>query len=247
MKFVKPCLKQVALGVIGLALLAPHLVFAPASAQGISHPPLQETLTLVNDYWIKTNSNGGGRGPARAVYQMGNLALYSTFCSAQADNRLPVETCDAYIKHALTWASRNVSEKSIIPWELADEKKEADNQAAGQVFIELYEICQQEPLSEDLDQLCKATSGEKKLASITRSIDLTIKKCLIDQNDPQCQREGRGNKQYNWSWIDAIFMASPVLSKFGSDPSLPHNLPHADGDYFETLSKLYNETKKAVF
>ncbi len=174
-----------------------------------------EAMPLVNDNWIARNQDGRGLDPGRATYQLGNLALYHTFCTPEGLGGLDQTTCDAYLQHTLNWANRH-------NWQLHSARKEADNQAVGQVYIELYELCQEPSLSDSLRQRCDQTSDTFKLDAISQSIDQTIIICIENTNDRRCP--GTQTEKYDWSWIDAIFMSGPVFSKFGADASLPHTL-----------------------
>ena len=220
-----------------VALIVSMVVLGPCGlvAWESESPPPAETMQLVNDYWQSRHAKGGGRHPGAAVYQMGNLALYRAFCASAGTNALALEGCDRYLQHTLSWANKPNA------WRLNTARKEADNQAAGQVYLELYDLCQQPTLSDALRQSCDQEPDPIKLEAISQSIDRTIIICIVNPDDRRCR--GARTEEYGWSWIDAIFMSGPVFSKFGADASLPHTLGYASEDYFEALSTLYNDMK----
>jgi len=78
-------------------------------------------MILVNDYWINGHPDSGDNRWARAVYFVGNMAMYDIYPD------------DKYHDYAEAWAIR-------WKWELndGDGTTDADNQAAGQVYIALY-------------------------------------------------------------------------------------------------------------
>jgi len=78
-------------------------------------------MVLVNDYWINENADSGDNKWARAVYFIGNMAMYDMYPDSK------------YYNYAEAWAIR-------WNWELngGDGVTHADDQAAGQTYIALY-------------------------------------------------------------------------------------------------------------
>jgi unsaturated rhamnogalacturonyl hydrolase len=108
-----------ALGVVGL------LIFSLALPVHAAFPTKQEvisTMGLVNDYWIEGHPDPGDNQWARATYFEGNMAMYTVY----RDQR--------YYNYALFWAQSH-------NWELngGDTTRIADDQCAGQTYLELYE------------------------------------------------------------------------------------------------------------
>lgn len=89
--------------------------------------PSKEDVILAmrraNDYWIENHASPGDNGWARATYFEGNMAMYAAYPD------------EAYLDYALKWADGNT-------WGLSGgaATRNADNQYAGQTYIDLYRI-----------------------------------------------------------------------------------------------------------
>jgi len=107
-----------ALGIVGLLIF-----FAlPVNAVLPNKQEVIDTMFLVNDYWIDNNTYGNNQW-ARATYYKGGMAKYNVY----RDQR--------YYNYALGWAESN-------NWVLngGDTTRNADDQCAGQTYLDLYEI-----------------------------------------------------------------------------------------------------------
>ncbi len=78
-------------------------------------------MALVNDYWINENPDLGDNEWARAVYYIGNMAMYDVYQDAK------------YYNYAESWAIKWEWKLNGYIW-----LPHADDQAAGQTYIELY-------------------------------------------------------------------------------------------------------------
>ncbi len=78
-------------------------------------------MALVNDYWINENPDLGDNEWARAVYYIGNMAMYDVYPDTK------------YYNYAESWAIKWDWKLNGYIW-----LPNADNQAAGQTYIELY-------------------------------------------------------------------------------------------------------------
>ncbi len=78
-------------------------------------------MVLVNDYWINGNPDLGDNKWARAVYFIGNMAMYDMYPDSK------------YYNYAESWAIKWDWKLSGYIW-----LPHADTQAAGQTYIELY-------------------------------------------------------------------------------------------------------------
>jgi rhamnogalacturonyl hydrolase YesR len=106
-----------------------------------------EKMKLVNDAWITLNPDSGDNNWGRATYFEGNMAMYRIY---------PNQT---YYDYALSWANKH-------NWTLKDgaTTRIAEYQAAGKVYIELYEY---EP-------------DPKKISMITSSIQNMVNSTRVD-------------------------------------------------------------------
>jgi len=106
----------------------------------------------------------------RAVYYEGLLNLYA------------VDPKPAYKDYALAWGNAH-------SWQLRDNDSattNADNQCAGQAYIDLYNL--------------DGGKDAQRIAAIQTSIDGMVS----------------NNVTNVWTWVDAIQMAMPVLARFGA-------------------------------
>jgi unsaturated rhamnogalacturonyl hydrolase len=148
-----------------------------------AYPPASDVLdvlTRVNEQFAKKWPDpgtpivvGGTSRPSsiwtRAVYYEGLLSLYA------------VDPKPAYLSYAVAWGEAH-------SWQLRNNESSttnADNQCAGQAYIDLY-------------NLDGAKDGER-IAAIQTSIDNMLKNDVTDV----------------WTWVDAIQMSMPVFARFG--------------------------------
>jgi rhamnogalacturonyl hydrolase YesR len=103
----------------------------------------------------------------RSVYYEGLLALYG------------VTQTEAYRSYAIDWAELN-------SWALRSPVTNADNQCAGQAYLELYRLDGKQDMSQ--------------IAGILASADTMVK----------AQTSG------DWTWVDAIQMSMPVFAELGA-------------------------------
>jgi rhamnogalacturonyl hydrolase YesR len=137
-----------------------------------SLPTKTEVISVmksVNDYWIAQNPSPGNNQWARAAYFTGNLDFYKVY---------PREK---YLNYALLWANNN-------NWTLngGTSTRNADNQTCGQVYIDLYKLDPNSPVS--------------RISAIKTSIDNML----------------RGNTINDWWWVDALYMSMPVFARLGN-------------------------------
>jgi unsaturated rhamnogalacturonyl hydrolase len=149
----------------------------------ITYPPaaqVLEVLARVNqqfaDKWPDPSAPivvGGTSRPSniwtRAVYYEGLLNLYA------------VDAKPAYKDYALAWGNAH-------SWQLRNNDStttNADNQCAGQAYIDLYNL--------------DGGRDAQRIAAIQTSIDAMVSKKVSNV----------------WTWIDAIQMSMPVLVRFG--------------------------------
>ena len=120
------------------------------------------------------------------MYYEGLMAFYA------------LEPRKAYLDYAVNWGRAH-------QWNLRDgiETRNADNQACGQTYIDLYGLDRQ----------------PERLAAIEQNMEKML-------NSP---------KNSDWTWIDALQMAMPVMAKLG--------VLRKDDRYFEKMYALYNHTK----
>jgi rhamnogalacturonyl hydrolase YesR len=103
----------------------------------------------------------------RGVYYEGLLALHAVAPQA------------SYREFAITWAEHH-------DWGLRAPASNADNQCAGQTYIELYHL--------------DGATDDQRIAAIKASID-----GLVD-----------GDTSASWTWIDAIQMSMPIFAQLGA-------------------------------
>jgi len=87
-----------------------------------SKQDVTNSMQLVDDYWIDRHPDPGDNKWARATYFEGNMAMYKVYPDQM------------YYDYAFDWAQ-------LHNWELngGDTTRIADNQCAGQTYIQLYE------------------------------------------------------------------------------------------------------------
>jgi unsaturated rhamnogalacturonyl hydrolase len=149
----------------------------------VGYPPFAgvlEVLTRVNDQFAKKWPDPGApivvgsSRPSniwtRAVYYEGLLALYT------------VDPKPVYLSYAVAWGDAH-------SWQLRNNDSSttnADNQCAGQAYIDLYQL--------------DGAKDVKRITAIRTSIDGMLKKHVTDV----------------WTWIDAIQMSMPVFARLGA-------------------------------
>ena len=117
---------------------------------------------------IVTNRERPSNIWTRAVYYEGLIALYN------------IDKQQKYYDYAVQWGEKH-------KWGLRNgiETRNADDQACGQTYIDLY--------------LLDKKQNPERIKDIKASIDLMVKSETSD----------------DWSWIDAIQMAMPVFTRLG--------------------------------
>jgi unsaturated rhamnogalacturonyl hydrolase len=128
------------------------------------------TLRKVNDHWIGANTDPGNNQWARATYMGGDLALYRL----TGDRR--------YLDYARGWA-----EKWSYALNTGVTTRHADNQCAGQAYLDLHEL-EPEPA---------------KIAQIEESLRLMVE-------GPDAAKDD------DWWWVDALHMAMPPFARVGA-------------------------------
>jgi unsaturated rhamnogalacturonyl hydrolase len=152
-------------GVSGLGI-TPALAASPGLPR---RADVVRVLRRVNDHWIGASTDPGDNKWARATYFNADLALY----------RLTRER--RYLDYARGWA-----EKWSYALNTGVTTRHADNQCAGQAYLDLYEI---EP-------------AQSKIAAIEESLRL-----MVEGPDPA--------KDDDWWWVDALHMAMPPFARVG--------------------------------
>jgi rhamnogalacturonyl hydrolase YesR len=142
---------------------------------GLPYPPraaVLEVLDRVNQQfaakWPDPAATLPGSRPSniwtRAVYYEGLLALNAVAPKA------------SYREHVMNWAEHH-------DWGLRAPASNADNQCAGQAYIELYQL--------------DGGSDSQRIAAIEASIDSLV----------------NGASSASWTWIDAIQMSMPTFAQ----------------------------------
>lgn len=148
-----------------------------AGAPAIDYPAradVLEVLGRVNQQfaskWPDPSASLPGNRPSniwtRSVYYEGLLALYG------------LTQTEAYRRYALEWAQVNA-------WALRSPVTNADNQCAGQIYIELYRL--------------DGKRDKTQIAGTLASADAMVK----------------APASGDWTWVDAIQMSMPVFAKLG--------------------------------
>lgn len=103
----------------------------------------------------------------RGVYYEGLLALYG------------VSKTQEYLDYALAWAEVN-------HWALRSSVTNADNQCAGQSYVELYEL--------------DGAKDDSQIQAVLASLDAMLQSQAVDA----------------WTWVDAIQMSMPLFARVGA-------------------------------
>jgi unsaturated rhamnogalacturonyl hydrolase len=128
-----------------------------------------QLLRRVNDCWIGTHPDPGPNDWAGATYFSGDMALYRLL----GDWR--------YLTYATNWAEAH--QYGLLG---GTTTRNADNQCAGQAYLDLYEV---QP-----DQVRIAT----------------IEACLRNM-----VYGGQPDRHSDWTWVDALHMAMPIFARLG--------------------------------
>jgi unsaturated rhamnogalacturonyl hydrolase len=149
---------------------------APPSANLPRRASVLQVLRRVNDRWISTHPNPGPNDWARATYFSGDMALYRLLGERR------------YLDYAMSWAEGH--QYGLIG---GTSTRNADNQCAGQVYLDLHEV---EP-------------DPARIADIDASV-----RNMVFGSEP--------DRHSDWTWVDALHMAMPVFARLGRlrrDPS----------------------------
>jgi rhamnogalacturonyl hydrolase YesR len=110
--------------VLGVSLVTGLSAVCGVSAKSLpTRAQVLAAIVKVNDYWISTNPNPGNSDWTQATYFTGDLAAYDA--TGQSN----------YLSFAQSWASQN---HYNLPG--GNSTTYADYQAAGQVYIRLYQL-----------------------------------------------------------------------------------------------------------
>jgi rhamnogalacturonyl hydrolase YesR len=144
---------------------------APAAEAAV--PPscptgIGATMTRVNDFWISHHQNPAGLGWETGAYFTGDMAAARALGT------------QSYSTYALNWARTG---KFALNGGATGTN--ADNQAAGQTYLELYDADPAHPAS--------------YIAQIGTSVQTMVNRPAVN----------------DWWWIDALFMAMPDFAKLG--------------------------------
>lgn len=90
-------------------------------------------------------------------------------------------------------------------WNIGNRPHEADNQCVGQAYMDLF--------------YAYGAKDEFMLAKVGTSVKNLVNRSAVNE----------------WDWIDALYMAMPVLTRYG--------IYYNDSKYFDKLYAMYNSTK----
>ena len=153
----------VVVAVASVAAPAPAVAASPSCPAGIA-----TTMTRVNDYWIAHHANPTDLGWVTGAYFTGDLAAATALHNQR------------YQDYATTWARTG---KFALPG--GPTGTFADDQAAGQSYIELYQADPAHPAAD--------------IAQIDQSVQTMVNRPAVN----------------DWWWVDALFMAMPNFAKLG--------------------------------
>jgi len=151
-------------------IFAGLLMISAARAQSLPDKvEIISAMKLVNNNWINSHPVPGNNQWARSAYFTGHMDFYKVYPR------------DAYLDYANLWADNN-------NWSLNGgvTTRNADNQTAGQVYIDLY--------------LFDEDKEAYKIAMISENIARIVE----------------SQKSDDWWWIDALYMAMPVFTRLGN-------------------------------
>lgn len=113
----------VAVGIASVSVGVGALPVAAAPSDQLpSRADVLAVMQRVNDYWIGANANPGDNWWARSTYFSGNMAHYQLTRNSR------------YLDYAVAWAEQHGY--SLIGGAVT---RNADNQCAGQVYLDLYQ------------------------------------------------------------------------------------------------------------
>lgn len=134
-----------------------------------SRAAVVSVLRRVNDHWIGAHPHPGKSDWARATYFSGDMALHRLLGEPR------------YLDYARRWAEAH--DYRLMPYH---PQRDADNQCAGQVYLDLYEL---EP------DPGRIADTERRLRRMVYG--------------------DRAREHKDWSWVDALHMAMPLFARFG--------------------------------
>lgn len=157
----------------------------------------REVMRTVNEGWLREHPDLGNNRWARAVYYIGNLDAFQALGEP------------AYLDRTLAWAESHA-------WTINGGvgTRDADNFAAGQVYLALYD---HEPQSVRIAEV----------AAVVHDV--------VSGGSVIAPGGGHGSVDDDWWWIDAIFMAAPVFAGVGRLADEPRAV--------QALAKRYMDTK----
>jgi len=164
-----------ALAATGLPALTAGSAYA-AAPLAVPSPTLPSragiitSLRLVADHWLSTHTSPGDNLWANATFMSGLLALY----------RLTLDS--RYLTYASTWASNYGYGLNG-----GTTTRNADNQCAGQAYLDLYEIA----------------PAANKISAIEANLYRMTYTDQVTKND-------------DWWWDDALHMAMPPFARLGA-------------------------------
>jgi unsaturated rhamnogalacturonyl hydrolase len=135
---------------------------------------------------------------ARAALYTGVMAAYSTTRRKE------------YLQQAVRWAEGR-------EWKLGDRPRHADDQAAGQTYLELY-LLKKNPVM---------------IAHTKSTIDAMLA-------DPKPGRE-------DWWWCDALFMAPPVLARLNAATGEKKYIDYLNTMWWDTTDFLFDQEAKLYY
>lgn len=162
------------------------------SAQELpSKSEILSDLQKVNTYYMskypETPSVSSGQSNwLEGAYYTGHMALFNLHPTSEA------------VAYALQWANHN-------SWNIGNRPHEADNQCAGQTYMDLY--------------YAYGAKDDYMLSKVGNTVRDLVNRSAVNE----------------WDWIDALYMAMPVLTRYG--------IYHDDTRYFDKLYDMYNSTK----
>jgi len=188
-------------------LLLLVLIALPASAQKTSseRAPSKKEITaamqqvfawqVANPVELNLKNNNVW---ARAAFYAGIMSAYR-------------ETKDQrYLDQALKWANER-------DWKLGERPRHADDQAAGQTFLELY-FLEKDP---------------RRIAATKSTLDAMIA-------DPKPGRE-------DWWWCDALFMSPPVLARLYTATGDQKYLNFLNTMWWDTTAFLFDPSENLYY
>lgn len=175
-----------------IALAITLLLVLSLKAQELpSKVEIVDVLKKVNNAWMNNHPESATTNTSKpdwleATYYAGHLAFFEIY--PQKENFL----------HAYYWGLNN-------NWNLGTKPKEADNQCAGQAYMDVF-----------------VANGSKD-------------NFMIEKINNSVQNLVNRSANTDWVWIDAMFMAMPVLARYGDYFNR--------NSYYDKLLSLFNYSK----